>query len=1230
MKWTSAQQKVIDTKNKNILVSAAAGSGKTAVLVERIISIITDKDNPVNVDQMLICTFTKAAAAQMREKIEAAIEKLVMQNPNDVHIAKQACYIRNAQITTIDGFCTYLIRNYYDTIDLNPGCRIADDEELAVIMKEAAGNVLENWYERADAFPDDKECRDFLDCVCSISPNISDDYMEKAMMRMSIMASSHPLPYEWIDGIIKMHIPDSLTLLDEQPVIQVIFDFLECVIKDNITALTMACKLCESNGGPLAYLPAIESDIELYEQFLGVKSYEKIYEIYKTVQFERLKTIRKSEDVDESLKESVKNIRAGAKKSFESIMKKYYMMEPDRMLLVNGITSGMLVAIARLTRDYMAEYDRLKEKKKLLDFSDVEHLALKILTVDGNPDNPSETALTLSRFYHEIFVDEYQDSNDVQEAILTSIVGKNNGYPHMFMVGDVKQSIYGFRMAKPDLFLEKARAFSDVDEQDDESDNVRIDLNLNFRSRSKVLDLCNFIFRKCMTDGFGKIEYTKREELYNGAQYFEYDNDDCELLIYDTGDEDMELTSMEGELRMIARRIKELVSDENGYMVADVDEEGNQIKRRATYSDIAILFRGVNAWLEQLGSVFESEGIPVYVENTTGYFYELEVRVMLNLLRIIGNPLDDIALVSVLRSPIGRFDNEELGAIRSIDKTCFMYEALKMYEQEGQLEHLKEKIAQFMDMLEHFREYSSYMSIHELLLKVYDESGYYECVLAMSNGYKRRSNLDILAGKAKTFENTGYSGLFGFVRMMDLTTSLTVDTKTPTYKAESNSVSIMTIHKSKGLEFPIVFVAGMGKNLNKADSRETVVLHPELGIGLDYVNFEHRVRIKTLQKSVIAKKIDFDNTDEEMRVLYVALTRAKEKLIMTGSCKLKKELEKNSVLSYDEMPDTLPVTRIMNLKSYMDIVLMSLMKTDEIRRIMEENDIYIDTAGVGAVKSPAQIKVYKEEDIRDSIEENLIEDDIDSYLIRNFDTSVVYNEEARNKLISLESIKAYESDNDYKTKLSVSELKHAKMLEEEEMDEVPVRSKKEDTAQAAAKRGTLYHKFFEVLPFEDAGKYIDASKEEFSEFFNSVIAGCRQLADFGDVIKEKDIRTFLKSPLAKRMQRAAMEGTLKREQPFFMGVRADEVYEGKPHDEMILIQGIIDAFFEEDGKIILMDYKTDSTYGLEAEQIEEMFEQRYATQLNLYAQSIEKAVGKSVVEKLIYSVSSGRVIKLKD
>lgn len=1262
MEWTKDQRKVITTRNKNILVSAAAGSGKTAVLVERIIQRIMDKENPVNVDQMLIVTFTKLAANQMKEKIQSAIEKAVMENPEDEHLAGQLYYIRSAQISTIDGFCNYLVKNYYDRIDLNPEFRIGDEASLIMLRNQCVKEVLEDFYSRDDDV--------FKDCVDSCCYGNSDDYIEEVVLKLYDMSTSHVDPKKWLLDMSLDTRDISSEELSDIPWIKGLVGLVNMTAYDNVNLCMLALDLCRTSGGPIPYESAIMSDIEIYEKFAACNSYQDILKFAMNYSHARLSSIRKKELYDPDLIDRVKNMRKSCKSSMDKIIKNYFSMSLDDVVLQVNKTRPILAKVAQITYEFYEKFSIAKEDKGLVDFSDIEHFALKILTNENDPQKPSDVALQLSDFYEEIFIDEYQDSNDVQEAILTSIGNKRNNKPEIFMVGDVKQSIYGFRMAKPDLFIHKANTYH----KDDTSDTRRIDLHKNFRSRQEVLEFTNYVFERIMSVHTGKIAYGEDEKLNTGASYPENvkGDNDCEFLIYNTHEPDDEdgnkiirnipVKKEEAELRMIAGRIRKIVSKDNGLKVTDTDSDGNMILRNAKYSDITVLFRGIAAWTDLINEVFTDEEIPFHIDNSTGYFSAVEVKTMLNMLRIICNPLQDIPLVGVMRSPIGGFSDKDIAIVKSENEEGYIYDAIKKYVKdhledtcenkdcedkadshaERQDSKLYKKLKEFLENIDMFRRQAVYLSIHELILSIYDVTGYYECVLAMSDGKRRRLNLDILANKASSFEQTGQYGLFDFINAMDKMDKYAIEMAQAESENVSDSVNIMTIHKSKGLEFPICILAGTGKKFNTTDTKNKIIIHQEYGLGMDYVNHIHRVRMKTLSKSVLSQVIINEMISEEERILYVAMTRAKEKLIISGSIDFDNFVQKNEHLSMKEREENvIPATDVFACRSYIEMILKALMTTRAMKNAMNScmmsRDAMYDMNDI----CPLSIKIFDYDSISQDKTIGAVVKKISANEIYSIDINTVYDEEVCELLKKQSENVAYVPEDEFKTKVSVSELKKQSQLEQEDIDnhlsgikrthieEMLEKIENEQKAESMsdgdktkltpAQIGTMYHKLFEIMPFVQAIAECD-SKENIVNMIDGLAKNCALLKNWKEYINPDKIVTFLNGKLACRMANAMERGLLKREQQFVLGVSADKVYKDTVSDEMVLIQGIIDAYFEEDGQIILMDYKTDRVSKKDAKQTLSL---RYKTQLDLYQEAIERLTHKKVRERVIYAVNLG-------
>ena len=966
MGWTKAQQKVIDTRNKNILVSAAAGSGKTAVLVERIISMISEGDHPFDIDHLLVVTFTNAAAAEMRGRIGKAIDEKLLKEPDNVHLQKQISLLQSAQITTIHSFCLNVIRNYFHRIDLDPSFKIADESEITLMKSDVISEVLESWYEEGR--------EDFHAFIESYSYSKSDAPVEDLILGLYQFAMSAPWPKSWISEKQRSFELQTMEDLMKSDWMQELLSHVRIVLGDLLKLNEAAIQICNGPGGPSAYLPALISDRELLKELIDANSYQEYANAFRDISYTRLSN-KREEGVDPQQKEQVKALRDLVKKGIKDLSNQFFFQPPEEMLADMKAVQKVMQVLFELTLDFMEAFAAKKEEKNLIDFNDLEHFALEILIQEKDGALvPSEAALELSEQYEEILIDEYQDSNLVQETILQSISRERMGKPNRFMVGDVKQSIYKFRLAMPELFMDKYKNYSTEDYVEEDQINLyqRIDLDRNFRSRKLVLDFVNQIFEQIMQEPVGGIVYDQAASLAYGGLY-ENDTDaltekmrqrlaqDVELLLVteediasESGDknskskdqmdkndlkslgkdieeeaEEQAYTKREMEARVIAKRIKELVNPKTGMLVYDKKEK---IHRPATYRDIVILLRSMSGWSEVFVNTLMQAGIPAYADTGTGYFQTVEIMTLLNVLRIIDNPRQDIPLVGVLYSPIVGLTTTQLAMIRAIDQKNSMYTALLTYAKEGSDEELRLQIDGFLQQLESFRAMVKYTPIHELLQIILDQTGYYYYVMAMPGGERRKANIDMLLSQAVSFEKGSYSGLFHFIRYIEKLHKYEVDFgEAATAGEQDDTVRIMSIHKSKGLEFPIVFVGGMSKQFNTQDLRNHILLHNELGVGPEYIDSVNRTKVPTLLKKVIQKKVQVENLGEELRVLYVAMTRAREKLIMTGSLKSLEEIKKKD-FSFFEM---------ISAKTYLDWVLPAMVNRIGTSFIEENKSLYL-------------------------------------------------------------------------------------------------------------------------------------------------------------------------------------------------------------------------------------------------------------------------------------------------
>ena len=926
----------------------------------------------------------------------------------------------------------------------------------------------------------------------------------------------------------------------------------------------------------------------LFNSILQADSFGKLIQLTGEVSFGRLST-KKVPDVDEEKKELAKNIRDAYKESFNKLREDFLSESVEDIEKSKLVTARVIRELIRLTRAFDEAYAAEKKKGNVVDISDWAHFALKVLTdCEGKP---TEAAKVYSEQFAEIMIDEYQDSNLLQESILTSIAREDGGKSNIFMVGDVKQSIYKFRQAKPELFIEKYNRYSDG------GNERRIDLHNNFRSGGEVIGSVNAVFEKTMIEELGGIVYDEAARLVKGRVDKEEDAlNITEVLLYDKDSEIpkelLKLSDIELEAHLVAGRIKALITEKK--------DEGKPLK----FSDIAILLRTNVEWAESFRRVLISEGVPAVCESSTGYFSAWEVQVMLALLKILDNPHQDIPLGTVLLSPIGGFSEEELAKFR-IYANSLGEEGVDLWEVINLSED--DKCKKFIDWLNEKRSKLVFTPVHELIKELFTERNFYSYVSAMTSGETRAANLDMLVSKAKAFEATSLHGTGHFVRYIDRLRKYEVDFGEAGVGGV-DAVRILSIHKSKGLQYPVVFVSGMSKSMNNQDSRAAVVIHPELGIGIDDFNIETREKKSTLLKKMAARKLRLENVAEEIRLLYVAMTRAEDKLILTAGCD--KVEERLGIWENDEQN----YLSLSKTNSLLDFAMPALIKEKE------EGRLKLTIKGAGELIDKSLDEMAEKEVVKNDI----------SNLIENLPETENYEELSRLITREREYIYPFNEAVGLKSKMTVSELKRLH-LEEEEGGETPFEGEIKTDFEAyipefmrgeaekveGAARGTLYHSILSRLDF---GKSYDEAS--FKDYLESLVIDKKITEEERESIVIKHFMKFFKSRLYERMSKAFLKDKLYRESPFVMGMDAGagEV------KEMVLVQGIIDAWFMEGDDVILMDYKTDRVYG---DRGSDELIKRYKVQLDNYALALKRITGKEPKERIIYSFSLGKEINLE-
>lgn len=1307
MGWTKEQQKAIGTRNKNLLVSAAAGSGKTAVLVERIISMISEGEHPLDIDRLLVVTFTNAAAAEMRERIGQALDTILSPNSESgeddkdkqtisaqqsEHLQKQISLLQSTQITTIHSFCLNVLRNYFHRIDLDPSFKIAEEAEMTLMKSDVVSEILERWYEEGR--------EDFLDFIECYSYSKSDAPIEDLILRLYHFSMSAPWPKAWIAEKRKMFDLKSMEEMNHSPWMADLLSYISATVEDLLVKISDAIAICNGAGGPTAYLPALLSDRDNLQALKAAKSYEEYARLIAEVAFVRLSS-KREDGVNPRNKDRVKALRDEVKKGIKDLTNQFFFQSPEEMLKDMQSVNKSMQVLFDLTLEFMEEFAKKKEEKNLVDFNDLEHLALKILVrekeepgEDGTTKiiyEPTEAARELSEQFEEILIDEYQDSNMVQETILQSISRENIGSPNRFMVGDVKQSIYKFRLAMPEIFMKKYETYSTKDATDEGKANLyqRIDLDKNFRSRRTVLEYVNQIFRQIMIKQVGGVVYDEAAELKYGGTYDnlpcpedgrkqesnislaeqvdllmvtdeeipEVDDKDSKEEGYDpqeskvtdpaaqgendTDEEDY--TKKEMEALAIAKKIKEITTQATGMKIYD---KKKKCMRQAEYRDIAILLRSMANWSEVFVNTLMTEGIPAYADTGTGYFQTLEVMTVLNMLKIIDNPRQDIPFTGVLYSPMVGLTSTELAMIRTALRNTGMYSAAVYYAQEGSDEGLRNKLADFLRKLDTYRSMVNHRPIHEIIQLVLDQTGYYYYISAMPGGERRKANLDMLISQAVRFEKGSYSGLFHFIRYIEKLHKYEVDFgEASTTGEQDNTVRIMSIHKSKGLEFPIVIVAGMGKQFNMQDTRSNILLHSEMGVGPDYVDSKLRTKVPTLLKKAIQKKVQTENLGEELRVLYVAMTRARDKLIMTGYLKSLEELKRKSFTFYE----------LLSSKSYLDLVLPAMHNVMGEKPVIDKLPYHWGT-GLMSISIIHRKGLMKQE-----MEKQLIMHK-DREELEQITHDQVYDSDLREEIKSRINYKyPYAETAALKFKMTVSELKKLGQFQDEEQSVIlygnePERNlaktregrqeskpsgdspasyrtvpdqettsvvpdfiSRKDTQISGTDRGTLYHKVLELLDLTKV-----STREDLVRELKKMTDGKQISGEDVKKLKQDYIFNFAISGIADRMRRAQLKNKLYKEKQFVIGMEASEVFPGTESDEMILIQGIIDAYFEEEDGLVLVDYKSDIV--TQAEQLI----MRYKTQLDYYRKALEQMLHRKVKEMIIYSLPLAKEIHLEE
>ena len=1161
MAWTKEQEKAIYQKGDNILVAAAAGSGKTAVLVERIVNkIINEK---IDVDKLLVVTFTNAAATEMRERVLDAIYKKLEDNPDNLMLQKQIVLLNKSHISTIHAFCLEVIKNNFYKTNISPNFRLANTPEIELLKMEVLEEVFDNLYEEKN--------ENFIKLIDTYCVYRSDDNLKEIILKIYRYIQSMPYPEEWLEKQVEKFNLDLEQDFSKTVWGQLLIKEAKEDIEETINMLKNVAKKLQLEIDLNKWYLIINDDISGLEEIAEMENWDDFYIKMQDLKF---KTWAQDRKIVSELKDNAKAVRDKVKAKIDDLKNKIFIYDSKQ---ANNDIFAMyetLKEIKNVILKFISEYQKAKLQKSIIDFNDIEHLALQILVQKNEKGKyePTEVAKEYQEMFEEIAIDEYQDSNEIQEEILKQISRGNN----IFMVGDVKQSIYKFRQAKPELFLQKYNTY----------DNNKIQLFANFRSRKNILDLSNVIFENIMSEEFGSIDYNENEFLNVGQEYIETKEKTlgkAELHIIDASVETEEvqdeiLENAEIEAKFVAKKIQELIN--GNYVVYDK----KQGYRKLQFKDIVILLRKTANVAPIYEKELENLEYPVFSDIGTNYFESIEIQTIMSLLKIISNPDNDIALVTVLRSPIGKFTDNELIEIRLENQNESFYNALLSSEK------LKEKIDNFLELVEDFRTKQEYLKLDEFIWYIYEKTGYLNYVSLMKNGNLKAANLRMLFEKARDYEQGSFKGLYNFINFIDKVTKGNTDMGAPKLIGENeNVIRIMSIHKSKGLEFPVVFLCGTGNQFNMLDLNDNILIHSELGLGPKYINYERRITYNTLAKEAIKYQIKKEIKEEEMRLLYVALTRSREKLIITGVDKnLKKSIqEKEEMLQISENKVTKAIAK--KSKTYLEWI-ETVNLAD--KRMKDLIDVY---EHIKNESLDTEQEEQKEKTIQ--IEERKINKEINEILTWEYPEKELTKIEGKSSVSKL----AKETENE---EIKV-ELKKPKFLE----GELPL---------SKAEIGTTVHLVMQKLDFKQ-NYTIEKIEELLEELEQKGIIATKQK----EAVPKQKILAFAQSQLFKEIGRA--KKTYK-EQPFYINIPVKELYESKSN-ENILVQGIIDLYYiTENEEIILVDYKTDYVPENKASYLKE----KYQSQLNLYKRALEQALGKKVTRAYIYSTYLNDSIEVKN
>lgn len=1189
--WTDEQLAAMEETDGSLLVSAAAGSGKTAVLVERVLRRLTDAKDPIDIDRFLLVTYTNAAAAEMRGKIADAITARLGERPDDARLRRQLLLVHRAQITTVHSFCLNLVREQFAALNLIPDFRIADEGELADIMEETMEAVLEAGYEAED--------EGFLALSDLLSAGRDDKRLSQVVLEVFQKIQSHADPDAFLSEVAAMFVDEGGSGAHRAVLLAEAKDAAEY----GLACLRLALGELETDGDlGAAYTPAFTSDEAHARALLAAigQGWDAAVAAARDITHDRLGTVRGYED--KAFQEYVKGLRKGWRDAADRIQTRLLAVDSEKEAHDRALVAPAMLALVRTVRAFGKAFADEKLRRGVVDFGDLEHFAVRLLIKDGRPTG---LAKTVAAGFDEIMVDEYQDTNAVQEAIFSAVSREGR---NLFFVGDVKQSIYGFRLANPYIFLSKYRAWPDADCAAP-GEPRRLNLTRNFRSRAQVLDATNDIFRRVMCEAVGDLDYTDREALYVGADYPEPGDPryKTEVLLLDTSgksrptDEDGAEDAAEAdkavlEAELVAGRIRRLLDE--GFPVYD---RGQGVQRPATAGDVVILLRSVSRKAAIYRQALEKVGLTAETDESSGLLVTSEVGAVVSLLHVIDNPRQDVELIGALRSPLFGFSEQELAEIRLFDKKAEFYDALRLAAGAG-----NEKAALFLQQLAGFRRMAADLPVCTLIEGLYDVTGALGLYGALPNGSQRQANLLAFFERARAFEEGGSRGLFRFTTLLRGMAGRGEDWQTVHARAGGGAVRILSIHKSKGLEFPVVVLADCAKPFNEQDLRAPVLVHPELGLGPKCRDLARGVQYPTVQRQAVAVRARREAVSEELRVLYVALTRAKEKLIITAaSARLAPELQKWATLA---RMDKLPAYALANMRSVLPWILIPLLRHP----------------AAGCLRELAGCTLAPDFDAPDVFDIRVL---IPEALHAPEETGTLCLPEG--ELPPVRTMLRYDKPylQDIPAKLTATGVKRGYKAAEAAEDapaprpEVQLRQPifdRQARGLTPAERGTAHHLFMQFCDFAACAQP-GGVRAELDRLRDRRILAPEQ----ADAVEVRRIESFFTSRLYREGFAAAK---VRREFKFSVVVPAGEYYPVAEHaeGETVLLQGVIDCLLETAEGFTVLDFKTDRVRAQDAAARAE----RYRDQLDAYARAVEAIFEKPVVGRVLFFLSAGEAVLL--